>query len=314
MRLFFLVGWRNNAAAEPNGISHPFYFQRSKDVATVAYPNELTQAHWDKKKPLLAKKKPTGIGDALKTLKKAHDAIRWDNFTANGAIVAVDEALERLPKEFAKDVKPIADMAKDVEKLAKKWAADFTKDKLIPKSGAAAATAVADAAKKYASDLLDMEGELAKDLVAQRKELSSNIRKTLKPVWTKTAKKIDGLLKDILAFGRNPTEENYWSLFSGDCNARGYTTGCKNWDQQLSEFPELRDQCYKGNAMDTFFPGMQDYGANYDKSKFDAQVNSKTGKTGDDRYRWHALKMVKEAPNIKKFQAAIDKLLKLLDA
>ena len=204
-------------------------------------------------------------------------------------------------------------MAKDVQKLAKKWSAEFTKDKLVPKAAAVATENVANAAKDYADAMLDFEGVQAKEYVAQREKFVGNVRKALKPMWTSTSKKIDGLLKDLVVFGRSPTKETYWKIFSGDCNARGYTTGCKNWDQVLIEFPELRDKCFKGKAMDVYFPGMADYGANYDEQKFDAQVNSKTGKTGDACYRWHAIKMLKEGPNIKKFKAAIDKLLKLLD-
>ena len=41
------------------------------------YPQELTQAWWDKKKPVLAKVKKTGSGEALKAPKQLHDKIDW---------------------------------------------------------------------------------------------------------------------------------------------------------------------------------------------------------------------------------------------
>ncbi len=283
-------------------------------MAKVEYPAELTQAWWDKKKPVLAKTKKTGIGEKLKDLKKAHDGISWDNLMPYGSTLDIDKKLEDWPKTFAKDIKPLADKAKEIQKLAKKWSADFSKEKLIPKSASAAADSVAEAAKTYADDILDFEGAQAKDMVALRKQTVEGIKKMLKPMLTKTSAKIEGLLKDLGTYGRNPTKENFFTIFKKDCNARGYTTGCKNWDQLLIEFPEIRDQCYKGKAMTDFFPGMQDYGAEWDESEFAKRVNPKTGKTTEaEIYRQHAIIMLKQAPNIKKFKAAIDKALKLIE-
>jgi len=281
-------------------------------MAKVDYPTELTQAYWDKKKPTLAKTKKTGIGEALKSLKKAHDDIKWGNFEAQASIIKIDELLELLPKECKKVIEPVAEMAKSTEKLCRKWAGDFTKDKLMPKAAATAATDIADAAKKYAAEMEDFQGAAAKELVQKRKEFVAAVGKSLKPIWTKTSTKIDGLLVDIRNYANNPTEENFWSIFTGDSNARGYVTGCKNWDQLLIEFPDLRSQCYKGDAMKDFFPGMADYGANWAPQEFDQKVNSKTGKQGSECYIWHAKHLIKEVPNIRKFQAVVQKLLALL--
>lgn len=279
----------------------------------IKYPATLTKKSWDKKKPVLAKSKKTGIGEKLDALEKAHKAIQWGRYEPQGALVSIDGQLESWPSTFKKDFLPLAKAANELQKLAAGWAAEFKKDKLIPKTGEVAASEVANAAKAYSAEILDFEGEVAKALVDQRKQFVAGIRKMLKPTLTKTSAKIDGLLKDIRAFATNPTEEKFWSLFSGDSNARGYTTGCKNWDQLMVEFPEIRDQCHKGNAMTDFFPGMQDFGANYSSADFDKKVNSKTGKTGQACYVEHAKRMVKEVPNIQKFQAAINKCLTLLD-
>jgi hypothetical protein len=281
-------------------------------MAEIKYPAALTKKAWNKAKPTLANTKKTGIGEKLDELEKEHNKIEWTNFKANGAIAAIDDALNLWPATFKKELKPLAKLAEEVQSLAETWAAKYKKDKLMPKAAEKAASDIAGAAKSYAADVLDFEGVQAKELVDERKKIVDATRKVLKPMWTKTSKKIEALLKDIRSYANNPTEENFWSLFSGDCNARGYTTGCKNWDQLMIEFPDIRDQCYKGKAMDDFFPGMRDYGANYDNAKFDKLVNAKTGKTGSDCYIEHAKRMIKEVPNIKKFQVAVDKCLTLL--
>lgn len=281
-------------------------------MAEIKYPAELTKKAWNKAKPTLTNTKKTGIGEKLDELQKAHNKIVWTEFDPQGAIKSIDETLKLWPAIFKKQLKPLAKLAGEVQSLAEDWAAKYKKDKLMPKAAEKAASDVATAAKTYAAEVLDYEGENAKSMVNERKKIVDATRKVLKPMWTKTSKKIDALLKDIRAYANNPTEENYWSLFSGDSNARGYVTGCKNWDQLMVEFPEIRDQCYKGKAMTDFFPGMGDFGANYDTEKFEKQVNAKTGKTGSQCYIEHAKRMIKEVPNIKKFQAAVDKCLTLI--
>lgn len=278
----------------------------------LSYPAELTKKSWDKKKPVLAKTKKTLIGENLTALEKLHNSINWKNLDPPEAISFIDRRLAAWPEEFSRTFKPLATKAKEVQQLALKWAAEFKKEKLMPKSAAVAATEVADAAKAYQAAVLDFEGEVAKALVAARKKSVANLSKLLKPMVTKGLVKTDGLIKDIKAFGANPTQENFWKLFGGDSNARGYTTACKNWDQLLAEFPEIRDQCHKGKAMKDFFPGMADYGANYDQEDFDKKVNSKTGKTGEECYKWHARHLIQEVSNIKKLEAAMKKCESLL--
>jgi hypothetical protein len=282
-------------------------------MAKIDYPQELTQAWWNQRKPTLAKTKTTGIGEALNTLEKAHADIKWTNFDAHNAINNVDTKLGRLPKLCDEIIDPVVQMAKDVEKLARRWAGEFSNSRLIPKSAAAAANAVADAAKRYIAKMADFEGTQAKELVALRKRLVATIAMTLKPSWTKTKSKVDGLLVDIRTYCNNPTEEQFWKLFGGDGNARGYTTGCKNWDQYLSEFPELRNQCFNGKAMQTFFPAIEDYGANWSKIDFERNVNPKTGKTGSECYIWHAKHLIRQVQTVTRFRDVVAKLLTLLN-
>lgn len=282
-------------------------------MAQVAYPKELTKAYWDKKKPTLAKGKKTGIGEGLANLEKKYDAIKWDDFAPQSALANIDKRLKELPGKVRALIDPLAKDAKEVRNLCVEWSGKFKKEKLIPKSASEACDTVADAAKSFIAELEDFEGVQAKELVEARKKMMAAIRKMLKPMLQKTSTKIAGLFNDIKKYAQNPTKENYFAIFSSDCNARGFTTGCKNWDQLLVEFPELRDQCYKGKAMEDFFPGMEDYGAEWSETDFEKRVNSKLKVTGADCYKYHARKMIEETPNIKTFQKAVDKLLTLLD-
>lgn len=279
----------------------------------VDYPKELRKAYWDKHKPLLAKTKKTGIGEALKALEDKHDKVKWSNYDAQGLIENVDKKLKEWPNVFKDELKPFADEAEEIEKLAKKWAVDFKKEKLMPKSAAETCSEIATAAKTYASDILDFEGFHAKALTEKRKSSVETVKKMLKPSLTKTYNKCDGLIKDIVAYAKNPTKENFFNYFSGDSNARGYTTGCKNWDQLLLEFPEIRKECYDGSAMKDYFPCMEDYGANWDEHKFEEKVNTKIKATGEAIWRWHAIHLVKSVPKVKEFQSILGKALKMID-
>ena len=124
-------------------------------MSADAYPQDLVAATWDKKKGTIAKVKSTGIGEALKALQKLHAGVAWSLFDANGvASLAELETKEKaIEAATAKQLKPLLAQAKAVDVLASRWAADFTKDKLIPKSAAQAAAGVAKAAKDLAAEV-----------------------------------------------------------------------------------------------------------------------------------------------------------------
>lgn len=281
-------------------------------MPTIEYPQELTKKRWEKKKPVMAKGKKTGIGEKLSDLEHDHEHVHWDQFTPPEAFTLLDTKLAEWPRIYAHDVEPLAKAAKEVKELAKEWAVEFKKDKMMPKSAVAAAEEVADAANRYMNEVLEFEGVEAKALSDARKQLMQTLRAQLGRMFAKNLAKIEGLLKDIPTFARNPTKENFFSIFKSDCNARGYTTACKNWDQYLKEFPDIRDQCFRGKAMDEFFPGMADYGAEWSEEDFEKKVNPKTGLTGPACYVWHAKHLLREIPNIRRFKGVIEQLLQLL--
>jgi hypothetical protein len=283
-------------------------------MAKVDYPTDLTQARWDKKKPLVVKSRKTGIGEMLDALEKDYAKIKWNEYVDIISIVDIDKKLAALPDLVKKNITPYIQLVKAVQKKATEWSATFKKEKLTPKAASEACDMVANAAKQFISDLEDFQGAAAQEMVDSRKEKMEIIRKMLKPGMTKVQTKLKGLLDDIKAYAQDPTKENFFKTFGKDCNARGFTTGCKNWDQWLIEFPHLRDQCYKGEAMKDFFPVLKDYGAEWDPNSFEQKVNSKLGLDSEEAcFKEHAKILIKATPTIKKFQAAVDKLLTLVD-
>lgn len=281
-------------------------------MAKVDYPTDLTKARWDKKKPVIVASRKTGIGEMLTALEADYGKIDWGNFTEDGSLVNLDKKMIELPDLIRKVIVPYVQLVKAVQKKADEWAGTFKKEKLTPKAASEACSMVADAAKQFISDLGDFEGAAAKEMVEGRKKLMGVIRSMIKPGMTKVQKKLVGLMDDIKNYAKAPTKENFFKTFGKDCNARGFTTGCKNWDQWLIEFPELRDQCYKGKAMDDLFPVLKDYGAEWDEKEFDKRINSKLGLSEEECFKEHAKILIKATPTIKKFQTAVDKLLTLV--
>ena len=282
-------------------------------MPAVDFPAKLLRTYWDKKKPTLIKARKTGIGDALDSLKNLADKIKWEDFDSMGTIKNADMHLAAWPAKFASKVKPVADEAAEVEKLLKKWSATFKKEKLTPKSAHELCDEIAGEAKDYYAQLLDYEGTQALELLKQRKKAVEIVGKRIKPALTKAVDKLDGLIKDIVTFAKSPTSETFHGLFAKDSNARGYTTACKYWDQDMIEFPEIRNECFDGKAMVTYYPCMEDYGAEWDKNKFEEKVNSKYKETGEAVWRVHAVHLVKSVPTVKEFQTILKKAIKKVE-
>jgi|GEM_PF-1970974 len=283
-------------------------------MAKIDYPVALTQKDWDKKKPLAAKTKATGIGDLLKALNKDHAAIKWSEFEMKNqmSLASLEGAFEIALKQYKSNLEPLAKDADKVEDLASSWAAKYAKDKLIPKTAQAACKAIADAAKDYAKEVRDFDQLIVTEYKEERKKLEATLRSVLKPMLGKNVLKIDLLLKDIATFKSSPTKENLLALATGDGGARGYCTACKNWDQFLKDFPDLRDDVWKGKAMDTFFPALKDYGANHPANKWGDMIQEQMDKyklTEEDVLKRHAVFLDKQVAEIKKFKGYLEAIL-----
>lgn len=286
-------------------------------MAKIDYPVTLTQKDWDKKKPLVAKTKSTGIGDMLKQLQKLHDAVTWSEFEfkKHSSLGAIDAAYEVAKKSYTSKVKNIARASKDAGSLANTWAGKFSKEKLIPKSAAQACKAIADAADSYGKQVLAFEQAFEDEYRTERKKIEASVRGALKPILTKGVQKVDLFLSDIATFKGSPTKANLLKLATGDGGARGYCTQCKNWDQILKDFPDLRDPVFKGKAMDVFFPPVREYGANHSPGKWGEMLQEqmqKRGQTEEEAVQMHANFLAKQVPEIKKFKGYLQEVLALI--
>lgn len=286
-------------------------------MAKIDYPVTLTQKDWDKKKPLAAKTKATGIGDMLKQVQKLHDAVPWNefDFKKHGSLANIDGAYEAAQKTYIAKVKNIARASKDAGSLANTWAGKFSKEKLIPKSAAQACKAIADAADTYGKEVLAFEDAFTTEYRTERKKIEATVRSALKPILTKGVQKVDLFLSDIATLKGSPTKANLLKLATGDGGARGYCTQCKNWDQILKDFPDLRDPVFKGKAMDVFFPPVREYGANHSAGKWEEMLQDqmqKRSQTEDEAVQMHANFLVKQVPEIKKFKGYLQEVLAII--
>lgn len=146
-------------------------------MAEFKYPPALTPANWAKNKGTLAKAKPTGIGEALTKLSKAHESLDLTLFDADklDTTESVERALEQYEKTAKKHFARAFEEAKTVEDVATTAAKALAKATLVPKSAAEAAGAVAKAAAEYAAALTSvrqngvkaLEGRLESLLKAQ---------------------------------------------------------------------------------------------------------------------------------------------------
>ena len=146
-------------------------------MAGVVYPSVLLVAQWEKQKGVLDK--PTGIGDALKAMKKAFDGFDADLLDV-AKLSAVDELearAEALKGSGRKSVKAVADQAATLGTLARKWEGEFKKLPAVAKTAAPAAAAVGKAAAELAADLTKAVDAALADVEARRGKAASSAAK-----------------------------------------------------------------------------------------------------------------------------------------
>jgi hypothetical protein len=282
----------------------------------VDYPKTLTQADWDKKKGLLARTKPTGIGKALSSLQRMHNAVNWGDLapkwtTGVPTVLMLNKNYNTKKGVVESKVEPIEGHARSVATLALKWEKTFKADKLIPASAAKAAKAVADAATKYANDLAGVMAELTSERDNAKQTIVAAARFTLKPTLTKHLTKIDLFLKDINTFTSKANEANLQTLVSGDGGARGYCTACTFWDEVMVDYPDITTGVYTGKA-DVFLAPVNDYGAGKAWSWWESALDNLAIQKKvvlEDAYEIHADLLKKEVGNIKKFRGYVAKAL-----
>lgn len=285
-------------------------------MPAVEYPKALTQAHWDKKKGVIAKTKPTGIGKALATLAKMHAAANWALLkpTWTGGIptvIMLNKNYDQRKTEVESKVEPIEGHAKSVSALAKKIEGIFNKDKLVPASAAKAAKEVADAATSYAQEIAGVMAELTSERDKAKLQIVAAARMTLKPSLNKNLPKINTFLKDIATLVSKPNEENFKTLVAGDGGARGYCTACTFWDEVLCDYPDVTTGIYTGKA-DGFLNPVRDYGAGKQWSDWENMLDDMAIQQKvvlEETYEIHAKLLNSQVANIKKFKGYIEKAI-----
>jgi hypothetical protein len=180
-------------------------------MAEFKYPAPLTPNHWAKQKGLLAKSKPTGIGEALTRLMKAHEGLDLAAFDVArlDSVDAAEKALSQYEKEVKKGFVKAFQEAKTVEDTATTAAAALKKAALAPKSAVDAAKAVAEAASDYAVALTAFRQDgvkaLEQRLEALRQAAEDDVDENAAPdvIAQKLARKVVDALKQVKARGED---------------------------------------------------------------------------------------------------------------
>lgn len=133
-------------------------------MPTIAFPDELKKAYWDKKKGAL--EGATGLEGLLKDLQKQHDALDWTKLAPGWAKGVTDAAklkalYEALDKLYRTKASPLKLLATGVEGAADKAAKAKDAAKPLKEACAAIGKAAAVYAKAIAKGLDELEAELA---------------------------------------------------------------------------------------------------------------------------------------------------------
>ncbi|HVX84086.1 MAG TPA: hypothetical protein VH253_04655 [Phycisphaerae bacterium] len=140
-------------------------------MAKPALPDPLKKTNWDKQKGIVAKlvQKETGIGASLDGLLAAYNALPWERLE-EGALTPA-RTPDEMKKVFAagrevlnKELKTARDKSLDVGRLAEKWAGDFKKNKLIPRSTTTYLDTMSKQATWFSTTLKDASLEAMKKM------------------------------------------------------------------------------------------------------------------------------------------------------
>mgnify|MGYP001167332676 CR=1 FL=1 len=209
----------------------------SGPLKRIDIPAVLTQKDWDKNKGALAKAAgKTGVGDAMKAVAKAHDAIDWKklsvsvNAPSNATVADLDDLFDEAKAEYKRSVDPLRTQLQKLRDLAEAAAKKFKANKLIPKDSTAHAEKVAKAADQLfvAFNQSSLGAKITDDYEGMREamkkadEVRAKGREILEKYMLTLAKKLK-TAKSV---------EEYRQLWSEDI--RGIGT-------QLPKMPDLKE-------------------------------------------------------------------------
>lgn len=139
--------------------------------AATDLPAELSPATWERQAGALAKAKPAGVAEALRTLQKAHEAVPWGLLTLDGLAdaAAAELRVAQLRSEGERRLRPLQQQAQAAAQAASKWLAAARKDGAAPKPAQQAAEAIGRAAAPW-SGALERAWQAALDTAQRRFE------------------------------------------------------------------------------------------------------------------------------------------------
>ncbi len=156
-------------------------------------PAILTESDWERNKGTIAKMAgETGIGAALKNVKRAYDAVDWKKFDAAIACKSadapsdIDRALTELANEFRGKVEPLRNELAKVHDLGNKVATKFKSNKLIPSSSTEHVTKLAMAAMQLMAQLKVLSTPSADFAKAKEKLSVVLVDELVTPAWFQT--------------------------------------------------------------------------------------------------------------------------------
>lgn len=124
-------------------------------AAEPTLPAELTLAAWERQAGALAKAKPAVVGDALRALEKAHDAVPWALLAVDGLgdPAAAELRVAQLRSEGERRLRPLGQQAHAAGQAASRWLGSARKESATPKPALQAAEAIARGGAAWAGDV-----------------------------------------------------------------------------------------------------------------------------------------------------------------
>jgi hypothetical protein len=211
---------------------------------TPEYPDILTQANWDKKKGVFAKifGEKTGIGEAMKALKKAYDDVDWEKFKLANHLPqgkeATLEVLDKLKKEAigqGAKIKALDEKARALERLAEEIHKKFKENKKIPAASTEHVKKVYDAAKLF--DYAITMGTITDLLEKEYQENKQGIETSMK-VHGENRKRLASYIDKVIAGVEKTYTKDQFNAFWSEC-IRGLGTALP---QVVANQPELKGE------------------------------------------------------------------------
>ncbi len=238
----------------------------------ISYPEILTNKNWQKMKGLMAKVAgETGVGKAMDAVQAGWGEVTWQKFDVDkvwrGAglwmrsLIDFELAFNEAKKEFPK-VEKVRKALFDLEKVAEKTAAEWAKNKLIPKSAtehakkvAAEASRLATALKSLDRNFIDAKKKHFEFLLKRIRAFPEKVELAKEHFFTPILKAKD--VKEALK-----ASVKRYTLISD------LTTFFDDFDKLLKTcMPSIADKVYKGELKKEYTPLFEKYAkANTEKA------------------------------------------------